>query len=311
MIINVKNLTAILTILMLLTACKRAAVDLKGHWHVWEYFDPEKYPEMYQSSGFDDLIVVEVDSCEGLNRPHEMLDIVDDSIVVWNRGIWGYDGTIGWLDNKQKLIEIGGEDLHLKFNYDLRNDTLFLTQQDGKILIATKSGCCDKQKEFFTEVPRIEIDLPVLTDKIGYIKLSSIKRTLSPDIEIGKIAQIYMEHTLPIRFLLEGQFSNLGSVKFWLENCIQNVPSSLQKAPTPIVYSNKTTDYKLFFDLLESLKKNGVESVYLAFREKKYPEVFNVWLKKIDLQNFDYQSFIKNNYQDYYQETGEERIEIN
>lgn len=310
LIFNVKTLTTILTILILLTACKRATVDLRGHWHVWEYIDPSKNPEFYRPSGFDDSIPQQIDSCLSFNMLHEILDILDDSTAVWNKGIMGYDGTMGWLDSEQKLIEIGGEDLHLQFKYDFKNDTLFLTEKDGEKYVATKSGCCDKQKDFFTEVSRVEIDLPVLEDTIGFVGLNTLNRTLCPDIEIGKVMQHYQEYTLSIRFLLSGNFKRYDDVKHWLENWAQTIPPSLRKAPIPIVFANKSTDYKLFFDLLETLKESNVNSVYLAFSEQDNLEKLNVWLKKIEIQNPDYQNYIKNNYRDYYQETGEIRVDI-
>jgi hypothetical protein len=310
LIFNVKNLIAILTILILTTACKRAEVDLRGHWHVWEYIDPAKNPEFYRQSGFDDSIPQQVDSCLSFNRLHEILDILNDSTAVWNKGIMGYNGTMGWLDKEQQLIEIGGECLHLQFKYDFKNDTLFLTEKDGKKYVATKSGCCDKQKEFFTEVSSVEIDLPVFEDTIGFVGLSTLNRTICPNIEIGKVNEAYRESTLTIRFLLDERFSRYDDVKPWLENWAQTIPPSLRKVPTPIVFANKSTDYKLFFDLLKTLEANGVNSVYLTFREQDCSEAFNVWLKKIELQNFDYQLFIKSNYRDYYQETGEIRVDI-
>ncbi len=292
------------------TTCKRATVDLRGHWHVWEYIDPSKNTEFYHPSGFDDSIQQQIDSCLSFNMLHEMLDIFDDSTVVWNKGVMGYDGTMGWLDSEQKLIEIGGECLHLQFKYGFKNDTLFLAEEDGKKYVATKSGCCDKQKDFFSEVSRVDIDLPVLTDTIDFVKLSTLNRTICPDIEIGKVAFIYNCYTIPIRFLLSGNFSSFIGIKPWLEKWAQTVPPSFRNAPTPIIFSTKDTDYKLFFDLLKTLEMNGVNSVYLAFKEQDNLAPFNVWVKKIELQKFDYQNFIRSNYRDYYQETGKLRLDI-
>lgn len=283
-----------------MTACRRASVDLKGHWHVWEHFD----------SDFEKLIAVQVDSCEAFNRPHEILDILDDTTAVWNGGVMGYEGTSGWLNENQKLIEIGGEDLHLKFHYNLKNDTLFLDKSDGNKFIAIKSGCCNKQMEFFPDFLKVEIDLPILRDTIGLVKLDNIHKSSCPEIQIGKVGQIYHEFTLPIRFLLNGNFKTKVDMKPWLEDEVQLVPPALRSDLVPIVYSNRQTDYKLLFELLDEINKNGIGQVYFAFREKDFSERLNIWLAKIDLKSFDYQSFIKNNYLDYYEETGEIRIDI-
>ncbi len=54
MIVNMENLIPILTILILLTSCKRAAVEMNGHWHVWEYKDPVHYPQNKTKSSLTD-----------------------------------------------------------------------------------------------------------------------------------------------------------------------------------------------------------------------------------------------------------------
>jgi|GEM_PF-6840736 len=284
----------------MMTACDRAPVDLKGHWHVWEYFDPAENHELHSPVDSVGMLSIQRDSCKNIFVDYETLDILNDSTPVWNKDLLGYEGIGGWLNKQESTISIGGECLFLGFNYEFRNDTLFLKEEKGKNYIAIKGGCCDKQREFFGQELRLDIDLPVLTSSVGLVPLEKIKKHLCPDAYLGHIQSGYnLDCFGPrIRLALSQAFATRYDIRNWLENNSQSVDPSKRDSLIPIIYSNRVTDFEQFFMLLDSIQVTGQKEVYLAFREKNFEYSLNVWLKRINFEKDNYKSFIRHNYVD-------------
>jgi hypothetical protein len=308
----VKTLTAILTILILLTACKRATVDLRGHWHVWEYEEHVELARWSNLSIYNKDESFHRDSCEMFFVDYETLDVLSNTTSVWNKGLLGYNGIGGYYDLDEQTISIRGECLHLYFEFEFKNDTLFMAEKSGKRYIALKGGCCDKQKEFFGEDMRVDIDLPISTNRSELIHLNEVKLHLCPDAYLGGSQGRYMNCFGPYhRLLLSQKFMTKHDIRHWLETNKETVVPSQRESITPIVFSTETTDYVQFFELLDSIYQVGRNKVYLAFREENFQDSLSVWLKPIDLEKDDYKSFIKKNYRDYYEVTGAIPLETN
>lgn len=213
--------------MLFLWSCKNDPSPLHGHWH----FLPSK------------------------NELFSTLDFENDSMIILNK--YGrYPGIPGFVEKKKGRIYFGLEDIKLDFNYQLANGELLLIQNsDTLIAISCAEGCCDKQEDYFADIP-LRIDLPMLTDEMPVIDAIPIYNAIL--IGISKEDQY--------EFYFGGAIATLQDLSGWDEKMAAKLPARLRGSIPVAIYADKDAPVELLNSVFEHYQQKPGYRVFRAVR---------------------------------------------
>ncbi|MEO1258234.1 MAG: hypothetical protein AAFZ15_05535 [Bacteroidota bacterium] len=275
-----KNKLLIIAFSAFFFSCENDYEKLKGHWHLYEIIE---YPFMG-------------------TRKYYTIDFKENQLVLFdNNGIYS-NNCLGELDWSQNNISFNIDGLQLELKFEWKNDSLFFHKAfSNEIFFAEKceESCCDKQKDFFVQ-QGVSIDLPIVTDTSGLFHLDRLNTLNEGSILIGVVKNIgcFGPPEL-IRIKFNDIFTRSEDSIFWFESLKQRIPHKKQHDIFFTIYSNKETDYDLFFETLNELKSLEIKTVYLALRNEDIKKEFKVWRKKIDLNDPHLKTIIENYYEEF------------
>ena len=145
-------------------SCQNKNDSLNGHWH---FFKENATPEDFNQ------------------KIEFILDISNDTNVLYNNGISGFNGTVGFYDKSKKSIYIGGECLYIPLKIDKVDSYVKVKELDDGVDYfgwQCNLDCCDKEAEFFKDSP-LDINLPINNNPKLVIELKN--KSFGKTLEFG------------------------------------------------------------------------------------------------------------------------------
>lgn len=253
-------------------SCKEQIQDLNGHWHI-EALNKEA------NNSYSYLHVV---------------DIVNDTTAIF--GSYGglYNGIWGYLDQPNKMLGYGGEDIFGRFSYQLKRNKLVLTEldvsngQEAVKFIGYKcnESCCNKQEEFFNEY-NVNVDLPIAKSFSQLDTIASWGLTHLIILGISKInnqSNFNKKHQL----ILGNRIATINELELFNEIANIKTPENKRDQIKYVIFADKATPMSDIFKVFAKQSELGIKTIYIALREKDVYKKLNIWLKKVDLSQINY-----------------------
>lgn len=238
--------------------------NLEGHWHV---VDNDKSHEAF------------------LEFP--TFDILNDTLAVLGKGMYGYQGINGYLDKVNQKLYFGGECFMSNFKYKIIDSKIHLAHLNDTLdnykYFATKCDeyCCDKQSEFFYS-SNIEIDLPIKNDSFRNFVILDL--WLQNKVLIGPpLASLKNEYGTSSKLVIGDKYSKIEDLNLWEEIVKVKIPVQKRDSILRVIYADKETPLDEINPILEYWEENFEHrKTYLAFREYKTNKSLNLWYLEIN-----------------------------
>jgi len=248
------KITTLIILVWCLSSCTNEEGQLLGHWHIYGV---------------------------GNNNPsigeYSTIDIRNDTLAIFNKGIFSDYSLKGSIDHENKTMLFGGECRMLDFRYRLVEDKLLLNKdrydEETDISFVGKkcdSLCCDLQEDFFKSI-LLKVDLPSCKeDKKSLKSVYGMKQSLLRSVYVGKIKRSY-HHLYPDEYMISlgGQEMGLEKVEEWRERCLIKIPENQRALSRSVIYADRHTPKAELIEVVETLLKSDDKPIYLALKNDR------------------------------------------
>lgn len=257
-----------IVLFILFCSCQKISPVLTGHWHV--------QPSKELNENFI-----------------KTLDFVSDTSIFLNKGIRGYGGFIGYPDTKIDRVRFG-ECLSFELSFELDGDNLVIEEhlynRSNQIHFATKcdDDCCDKQAEFFTDIP-VQIDLPIAVDTSLFQKQISL--SLTGNLYFGQPHSFYIEkYGATYQLSTNNRLADTTDLPLFQEKHKIKIPEANRNKIRYCIYADKETPMDSIKPVLKYFKNHGQQEIYFAWQGADRLKEFGVLYQMIDLEQVDLDS---------------------